>query len=228
VTPNRHGSALIEFPNELEIVTTREFDAPIELVFDVLTKPEHVSKWFAPFTCEVTECSIDLRVGGNYHIVFVTEDGTECSFRGTYLEVEPPTRTVQTWLFEGWPDAHAVESVDLHEAHGVTKLTMKLAFRDQAGRDHMTKSDGQEDSFNKMEDYLRSLLDQRKLSLRRADHAGSAAPARWMKTTQDGTPGDIGAGPDTTLAFTAPAGAKARPSTPRRPSAFSQGRGRSA
>jgi hypothetical protein len=51
--------------------------------------------------------------------------------------------------------------VDLHEAHGVTKLTMKLAFRDQAGRDHMTKSDGQEDSFNKMEDYLRSLLHQR-------------------------------------------------------------------
>ena len=94
MTPNRHGSAVIEFPNELEIVTTREFDAPIELVFDVLTKPEHVSKWFAPFTCEVTECSIDLRVGGSYHFVFVTEDGTECSFRGTYLEVEPPTRTV--------------------------------------------------------------------------------------------------------------------------------------
>jgi uncharacterized protein YndB with AHSA1/START domain len=162
VTPNRHGSAVIEFPNELEIVTTREFDAPIELVFDVLTKPEHVSKWFAPFACEVTECSIDLRVGGNYHIVFVTEDGTDCSFRGTYLEVEPPTRTVETWLFEGWPDADAVEFVDLHETDGVTKLTMKLAFRDKAGRDHMTKSDGQEDSFNKMEDYLRSLLDQRK------------------------------------------------------------------
>jgi uncharacterized protein YndB with AHSA1/START domain len=94
VTPNRHGSAVIEFPNDLEIVITREFDAPIALVFDVLTKPEHVSKWFAPFSDQVTECSIDLRVGGNYHIVFVTDDGTECSFRGTYLKVEPPTRTV--------------------------------------------------------------------------------------------------------------------------------------
>ena len=92
----------------------------------------------------MTECSIDLRVGGNYHIVFVTEDGTECSFRGTYLEVEPPTRTVATWLFEGWPDADAVETVDLHETDGVTTLTMTLAFRDQAGRDHMTKFDGQE------------------------------------------------------------------------------------
>ena len=156
----RHGSAVVEFPNELEIVTTREFDAPLQLVFDALTKSEHVRNWFAPFECEVTECSIDLRVGGEYHIVFVTEDETECSFRGTYLEIEPPTRTVATWLFEGWPDAHAVESVDLHEADGVTKLTMKLAFRDKAGRAHMSKSDGQADSFDKMEDYLRSLLDR--------------------------------------------------------------------
>jgi uncharacterized protein YndB with AHSA1/START domain len=158
VTPDRHGSAVIEFPNELEIVTTREFDAPIALVFDVLTKPEHVRKWFAPFEDRMTVCSIDLRVGGTYHQVFVTEDGTECSFRGTYLEVEPPTRTVETWLFEGWPEAEAIETVELHETDGVTTLTMRLAFRDQAGRDHMTKFDGQESSFDKMDDYLRSLL----------------------------------------------------------------------
>ena len=161
MTPNRHGSAVHECPNELEIITSRAFDAPIELVFDVLTKPEHVRHWFAPFTDVVTECSIDLRVGGKYHIVLVTEDGTECSFRGTYLEVEPPIRTVATWLFEGWPDAHAVDSVDLHETDGVTTMTTKLAFRDQAGRDHMTKFDGQEDGFNKMEDYLRSLLEKK-------------------------------------------------------------------
>jgi uncharacterized protein YndB with AHSA1/START domain len=153
---------VIEFPSELEIVTTREFDAPIELVFDVLTKPEHVRNWFAPFACEMKECSIDLRVGGSYHQVFLTDDGTgnECSFRGTYLEIEPPTRIVASWLFEGWPDAHAVETVDLDETDGVTKLTLTLAFRDAAGRAHMTTSDGQEDSWNKMEDYLRSLLDR--------------------------------------------------------------------
>jgi uncharacterized protein YndB with AHSA1/START domain len=159
VTPNRHGSAVIEFPSDLEIVITREFDAPIALVFDVFTKPEHVRKTFAPFGEEVTVCSIDLRVGGNYHIVMVTDDGTECSFRGTYLEVEPPTRTVETWLFEGWPDAEAVESMDLHETDGVTKLTYRLAFRDQAGRDHMTKFDGHEANFDNVEGYLRSLLD---------------------------------------------------------------------
>ena len=159
MTPHRHGSAVINFPNDLEIVITREFDAPIALVFDVFTKPEHVRKTFAPFGEEVTVCSIDLRVGGNYHIVMVTDDGTECSFRGTYLEIEPPTRTVQTWLFDGWPDAEAVESMDLHETDGVTKLTYSLAFRDKAGRDHMTKFDGLEANFDNVEDYLRSLLD---------------------------------------------------------------------
>ena len=159
MTPNRHGSSVIEFPNELEIVTTREFDAPIELVFDVLTQPEHVRNWFAPFEDRVTVCSIDLRVGGDYHIVFVTPDGQECSFRGTYREIERPTRTVATWLFEGGPDAWADETVELRETDGVTKLTMKLAFRDKAGRAHMAGgSGGQESSFNKMEDYLRSLL----------------------------------------------------------------------
>ena len=159
VTPNRHGSAVIEFPSELEIVITREFEAPIALVFDVLTKPEHVSKWGATPPDRMTECSIDLRVGGNYHSSFVTGDGTVFSFSGTYLEVEPPTRTVETWLFEGWPDAEAVETMQLHETGGVTTLTMRLAFRDKAGRDHMTSFDGQQASLDEMEDILRSLLD---------------------------------------------------------------------
>lgn len=160
MTRNRHGSAVIEFPTDLEILITREFDAPIQLVFDVFTKPEHVRKTIAPFGETVTVCEIDLRVGGTYHYVFVTDDGTECSFRGTYLEVEPPTRTVETWRFEGWPDAEAVETMDLHEVDGVTTLTHRLAFRDQAGRDHMTKYDGIEANFDHVEDYLRSLLDQ--------------------------------------------------------------------
>lgn len=154
----RHGSAVIEFPNELEIVTTRAFDAPIALVFDALTKPEHVRHWFAPFDETVTVCEIDLRVGGDYHIVFVTKDGTECSFRGTYLEIERPTRVVDTWLFDGWPDAEAVETVELRETGGVTTMTNTLAFRDKAGRAHMSKTDGWEASFDALEDHLTSLL----------------------------------------------------------------------
>jgi len=162
VTPNRHGSSVYEFPSELEIRTTRKFDGPMELVYDVLTQPEHVRNWFAPFEDKITVCEIDLRVGGEYHIVFVTPDGMECSFRGTYVELERPTRIVDTWLFEGWPDAWADETVELSEADGVTTLRMTMAFRDAAGRANMTMTgpDGQGDSYNKMEDYLRSLLEE--------------------------------------------------------------------
>jgi uncharacterized protein YndB with AHSA1/START domain len=168
VAPGRRGSALMEFPNELDVVITREFDAPIALVFDVLTKAGHVSRWGATPPDRMTECSIDLRVGGSYHYSFVTGDGTVCAFRGTYLEVEPPTRTVETWLFGGWPDAEAVETWQLRETDGVTTVTMRLAFRDKAGRDHypargpeareLTSSDGPGASFDAMQEILRSLL----------------------------------------------------------------------
>jgi uncharacterized protein YndB with AHSA1/START domain len=169
VTPSRYGTARIEFPNELDILITRKFEAPIALVFEVLTKPEHVSIWGAYPSEPMTECSMDLRVGGSYHQVFVTEDGSECSFRGTYLQVEPPIRTVETWRFGGWPDAEAVETWELHETDGVTTLTMRLAFHDKAGRDHypasgqeageLTSFDGPPASFDAMEDILKSLLD---------------------------------------------------------------------
>jgi uncharacterized protein YndB with AHSA1/START domain len=159
VAPNQHRPAVVEFPNDLEIVVTRDFDAPIGLVFEVATKPEHVRKTIAPYGEQVTECTIDLRAGGDYHFVFVPDGGTECSFRGTFLEVEPPARTVQTWVFDGWPGVEAVESRDLREADGVTTLTYRLAFRDKAGRDHMRGTDALLANFNHEEDLLRSLLD---------------------------------------------------------------------
>src|SRR5260370_38925134 len=124
-----------------------------------MRKGEEVGQSFGSIGGGVAGWSIDPGGGGNYHFVMVTDDGTECSFRGTYLEVEPPTRTVQTWLFDGWPEAEAVESMDLHETDGVTKLTHRMAVRDKAGRDHMTKYEGLEANFDNLEDYLRSLLD---------------------------------------------------------------------
>jgi uncharacterized protein YndB with AHSA1/START domain len=150
---------VIDFPSDLEVRITREFDAPIQLVYDVFTKTEHLRNTLAPFGEEMRECTFDARVGGSYHYVFVTDDGQEMSFRGTYLEVEPPTKIVNTWLYEGWPDTEAVESVDLRETGGVTTMTWTLAFRDQAGRDHMKKFDGIEANFDNVENYLRSLLD---------------------------------------------------------------------
>jgi uncharacterized protein YndB with AHSA1/START domain len=158
MTPHGHASATIEFPNDLEILITREFHAPIGLVFDVFTKPEHVRKHFAPFEEEVTVCSIDLRVGGSYHIVMVTGEGIECSFRGTYLEVNPPTRTVATWVFEGWAGVEAVETMHLEEVDGATKMVYSMVFPDKAGRDHMNKYDGLLSSFENVDKYVQSLV----------------------------------------------------------------------
>jgi uncharacterized protein YndB with AHSA1/START domain len=158
VTPDRHGSAVITFPNELEVVITREFDAPIALVFDVLTKPEHASRWGATPPDRMTECSIDLRVGGSYRSSFVVADGSVFTISGTYLEVEPPVRTVETWHFNFWPDAEVVETMELHERDAVTTFTWRMVFSDQAGRDRMTKFDGHQDSLDAIGEILASLL----------------------------------------------------------------------
>ena len=147
----------IEFPSDREILMRREFDAPIDLVFDVFTKTEHLRRTFAPFDEEMTVCDSDLRVGGDYHYVMVTPDGTECSFRGRFLAVEPPTRTVQTWIFDGWPGVEAVESMELSRAGDGTAMTYRLAFQDEAGRARMSKYDGLEASFENVANYLRTL-----------------------------------------------------------------------
>jgi uncharacterized protein YndB with AHSA1/START domain len=75
------------------------------------------------------------------------------------LEIEPPTRTVQTWIYDGWPGVQAVESIELRENDGVTTLTYRLVFSDQAGREHMSASHGLEANFDNVEDLLKSLLE---------------------------------------------------------------------
>jgi uncharacterized protein YndB with AHSA1/START domain len=160
VTQTRHRTAVIEFPSELEILITREFEAPIQLVFDVFTKAEHMRNTIAPFGEEVTECVCDARVGGEYRYTFVTDEGQAMTFHGTFLEIQPPTRIVDTWQYDGWQDVKAVETVDLREANGVTTVQWMLTYSDKAGRDHMTKYDGIEANFDNVEDYLRTLQDR--------------------------------------------------------------------
>ena len=154
----RHPAAVVELPNSLEIVITRAFNAPIGLVFDTWTKVDRAELALAEGE-KVKVFAVDLRVGGNYHTVFVGNDGTEASFRGTFLAVERPTRIVATWHYNGWPDAEAVESIELHEVHAGTTLTYRLAFRDQLGRDHMTDYGGLLANIDNMEGHLLSLLD---------------------------------------------------------------------
>ena len=169
MTTTRHGSATLEFPSDREMVTTRKFDAPAELLFDVLTKPEHVRVWFTGGEEELEVCDIDLRVGGAYRYVGIIMGGAKCSFHGTYLEIERPVRTVETWVFDGRPHDEAVETVTLHEEDGVTTMTTLMAFKDPSALDRMFQHapgqrddpavaiDGMQASFDKLEDFIRSL-----------------------------------------------------------------------
>ena len=159
MTRKPHHSAVIDLPNDRELVIARAFDAPIARVFDVFTTPDRAEMARAERE-ELKVCEIDLRVGGDYHHVFMGDDGTEASFRGTFLEIVPPTRVVATWLYDGWPEAEAVESIDLHETQGVTTLTYRLAFRDQAGRAPLPNiANGMVANFDNIEDLLSSRLD---------------------------------------------------------------------
>jgi len=162
---SRHGSATVEFPDDRDVLVTRMFDAPAELVFDVLTKPEHVRLWFGAEELEV--CEIDLRVGGKYHFVGFVMDGdtATCSFRGTYTEIDPPFRLVGTWVFDGRPEADAVETLELREHDGVTTMTDRLTFRDRETRDSFKwaapdgvhSDEGGQVGYNRMDDYLATL-----------------------------------------------------------------------
>jgi uncharacterized protein YndB with AHSA1/START domain len=161
MTVNRHGSATVEFPSDREALVTRKFDAPAELVFDVLTKPEHVRVWFTDGDQDLEVCEIDLRVGGEYRYVGVFDDGNRCSFHGTFLEIERPVRTKETWVFDGRPDDEAMETVVLHEEEGVTTMTVLLAFKDQSSRDStlwtaadgVHAADGMQGSYDNLEDH---------------------------------------------------------------------------
>jgi uncharacterized protein YndB with AHSA1/START domain len=165
MTMTRHGSATVEFPSDCEARVTRQFDAPAELVYDALTKPEHVAVWFTDGDRELEICEIDLRPGGEYHYEGVFDDGVRCSFRGTFLEVERPVRTVATWVFDGRPDDEAVETTELHEHAGVTTMTVTLRFSDRASRDSTLwtaadgfhAADGMQGSYDNLEDHLATL-----------------------------------------------------------------------
>ncbi len=156
---HRHGSATTEIINECEVKTERSFDAPMTLVFDAVTKPEHVRAHFSPDPEPLHICEIDLRVGGTYHYAWYAPNGYECSFRGTFLEIERPTRLVATWLFEGWPNDDAVETMTLSEENGVTTMTDILRFKDASHlRDHFQgDTQGMQTSYDQLEDLIASL-----------------------------------------------------------------------
>jgi uncharacterized protein YndB with AHSA1/START domain len=158
IPKTRHGSAVFDFPSDRETRVERAFEAPMSLVFEALTRPEHVRRWFSADGEPLHICESDFRVGGSYHFAWYAGD-EECSFRGTFLELEPPTRIVATWVFDGSPEAEAVETITLREDDGVTTMTDVLVFEDQASRDVNFGGDhqGVENSFDFLDDLLIAL-----------------------------------------------------------------------
>ena len=96
-------------PSEQEIRLTRLFDAPRQLVFEAMTKPEHVKRWWGRLGegYSVPVCEIDLRPGGKWRFVNRHPNG-EAAFYGEYREITPPSRLVFTEIFEQFPDTVSV------------------------------------------------------------------------------------------------------------------------
>src|SRR5256885_8808689 len=94
-------SLKITAQSDREIVMTRVFDAPRELVFDAYTKPELLKRWLGVFRGHTMPvCEVDLRVGGSYRWVWRLADGSDMGVRGVYREVVRPERLVNTEKFD--------------------------------------------------------------------------------------------------------------------------------
>ena len=89
----------VETPSDCEIVLTRAFDAPRQMVFDALTKPDLLKRWFAPHGWSLAVCEVDLKVGGRFHFVMERPGGGRTGMRGVWREIAPPERLVHTESF---------------------------------------------------------------------------------------------------------------------------------
>lgn len=159
-TRNHSGAATVTLPSDREIVITRVFDAPAHLVFDAMTKPEHVKRWWGPRGTTLSVCEIDLRVGGKWHFVSRAEDGTEHGFHGEFREIVPPEWVVQTWVYEPMPDAETVETMTLVEKDGKTTMTTTVLHKSKENRDgHLSSGmeDGMQQTFDRLEELLASM-----------------------------------------------------------------------
>ena len=152
------GTLLVSTPTEREIVLTRVFDAPRQMVFDAMTKPELLKRWFGPRGWSLTVCEVDLRVGGAWRFVLRGPGGNEMSMHGVYREIDSPARSVHTETI----DPFAVESIVttvLVESGGKTTLTGTILYPSQEIRDMVAKSGmehGAAETYDKLEELLAS------------------------------------------------------------------------
>ncbi len=131
------GKLIVTTPTDREIVMTRVFAAPRNLVFDAWTNPELVRRWLlGPPGWTMPVCEIDLRVGGAYRFEWLGQDGTVMGMGGVYREIVIPERIVNTQLFDrDWTGGEALGTLLLTEQGGKTTLTNKVLYSSREARD---------------------------------------------------------------------------------------------
>jgi uncharacterized protein YndB with AHSA1/START domain len=154
VAATNSGRAVVTLPADDQILITRAFDAPRHLVYRALTTPELVRRWWHANRGEMTVAEIDLRVGGRWRYVMVASVGFEVGFHGEYREIVPNERIVSTEVYEGMPDAEAVNTLTLEEVDGRTTVRILVQHSSKEHRDAHIDSgmeDGLQDALDLLE-----------------------------------------------------------------------------
>ncbi len=133
------GTLKVTTPSDREILLTRVFDAPRSLVFDAMTKPELLKRWYGCDGSSLVICEVDLRVGGTWRHVLRNPDGTEMGMRGVYREIARPERLVSTESFDDFP-GEALATLVFVEDAGRTTFTNTLLYPSQQIRDAVIQS----------------------------------------------------------------------------------------
>jgi uncharacterized protein YndB with AHSA1/START domain len=136
------GKLKVTAVGDRQIVMTRGFDAPRELVFAAYTRPELLKRWLGVRGgWSMAVCEVDLRVGGAYRWVWRGPDGAEMGMGGVYREIVPNERIVCTEKFDqAWYPGEAVGTVELAEQGGKTTLTVTIVYESKEARDAVLKS----------------------------------------------------------------------------------------
>jgi len=127
----------IATPSDLEVVITREFDAPRELVFDCHTKPDLVRRWLlGPPGWTMPTCEIDLRVDGRYRYVWRGPNGEEMGMGGIFREVARPERLATSELFDqDWTGGETQVTTRFTERQGRTTSTITVLYSSKEARE---------------------------------------------------------------------------------------------
>ncbi len=125
----------MSLPSDVQILISRELDAPRHQVYEAWTTPELVKRWWVGKRGTATLAEIDLRPGGAWRYAMVTHDGREVAFHGEYREVVPDERIVSTEVYEGAPGAEALNAVTFEEAEGRTSLAVLVEHETKHARD---------------------------------------------------------------------------------------------